>query len=324
MGGTAELSYNFHGIRVDMCGSPSILAALASRFGQLPQDPGSASELHFEFESAVTESAHRIHKPRGQERPFYTPLVGEAIYFPECDELYLDYGGRVRALCRPAEGRCTLSLLEPELDQLWLATHPLLTIPFIEMLKRRGKFNVHAAAFARHGRALLLPGTTGAGKSTLTVCLLRAGFDFLGDDMAFLEDSSRLRVLAFPENIDVTETTATFFAELKDLTQRPLRLGWPKHEIRSTDFFASRIAWSAEPSAVVFPQIGNVAASTLTPISSDEAFQALAPNVLLTEMQSSKAHFEALARLANVVPCYRLRTGRDFEYIPHLLGELLS
>lgn len=324
MNGTAELSYDFHGIGVKVCGSESILAGLASRLGQLPQSPGPASELRFEFESAATVSAHRIHKPPGKERPFYSPLVGEAIYFPECDELYLDYGGRVRVLCRPAEGRCILSLLQPELDQLWLATHPLFTIPLIEMLKRRSKFNVHAAAFARNGRALLLPGTTGAGKSTLTVCLLRAGLDFLGDDMAFLEDSIPLRVLAFPENIDITETTATFFAELKELTQKPLRPGWPKHEIQSTDFFASRIAWCTEPSAVVFPQIGNVAESSLTPISSDEAFQALAPNVLLTEMQSSKAHFAALARLANDVPCYRLRTGRDFDHIPHLLGELLS
>jgi hypothetical protein len=250
--------------------------------------------------------------------------VGEAIYFPKEDEVYLDYGGRVRALCKPAEGHCVLSLMEPHASQIWLATHPLFTIPLLEMLKRRGKFNIHAAAFARNRGCVLLPGTTGVGKSTLTMCLLRAGLDFLGDDMAFVEYSGELRVLGFPESIDITDTTASFFSELQILADRPKRPGWPKHEVKSTEFFASQLAESSVPKAVIFPQIANSSSSRLVPITADEAFLELAPNVLLTDAASSQAQFEVLAHLVKSTPLYRLSAARDFDHIAQLVGETLQ
>jgi hypothetical protein len=319
-----ELSCSFHGVGIGVSGSQAVVSALAARLGQLPTDLIHGEKLHYEFLTASSLSAHCIDRPKGQGRAFYQPLSGDATYYPESDELYLDYGGRARALCKPAEGRCVISLLDPEPDQLWLGTHPLFTIPLIEMLKRRGKFNVHAAAFAVDGCCVLLPGTTGAGKSTLTVCLLRGGLDFLGDDMAFVEQSDGLRVLAFPESIDVTDTTASFFQELHALADRPKRPGWPKHEIRCNDYFSSRLAWSAQPKAIVFPEIGNVHESKLTSIGGDEAFMELAPNVLLTETSSTRAQFEVLAHLVKSTPSYRLCTGRDFDRIPQLLGETLQ
>ncbi|MGA3345978.1 MAG: hypothetical protein ABSC76_14030 [Terracidiphilus sp.] len=319
-----QLSCSFHGIGIDVLGPQAAVSSLASRLGQLTAEANDGEKLHFEFFTAPSPSMHRIDRPRGQGRAFYQPLTGDATYYPDSDELYLDYGGRARALCRPAEGHCFISLQEPESDQLWLGTHPLFTIPLIEMLKRRGKFNVHAAAFALGGCCVLLPGTTGAGKSTLTVCLLRGGLDFLGDDMAFVERRDGLRVLAFPESIDITDTTASFFQELHALTYRPKRPGWPKHEIRCGDYFSSRLAWNAQPKAIVFPQIGKAFESKLTPITSDEAFLELAPNVLLTEAESTRAQFEVLAQLVKSTPLYRLRTGRDFDRIPQLVGETLQ
>jgi hypothetical protein len=319
-----ELNCSFHGIAISVSGSEAVVSALAGRLGQLPANALDGEKLRYEFLTASSPSAHRIDRPRGQGRTFYQPLAGDATYYPDSDELYLDYEGRARALCKPAEGSCQISLLEPESDQLWFGTHPLFTIPLIEMLKRRGKFNVHAAAFSVDGCCVLLPGTSGAGKSTLTVCLLRAGLDFLSDDMAFIEQHDGLRVLAFPESIDITDTTALFFQELNTLADQPKRPGWPKHEIRCSDYFPSRLAWSAQPKAIVFPQIGNVYESKLTPIASDEAFMELAPSVLLTETDSTRAQFGVLANLVKSTPLYRLRTGRDFDRIPQLLGETLQ
>jgi hypothetical protein len=56
---------------------------------------------------------------------------------------------------------------------------------------------VHAAALARNGRVLLLPGTAGSGKSTLTAALLARGFAFLGDDTVLLDHDLRVRGLPF-------------------------------------------------------------------------------------------------------------------------------
>jgi hypothetical protein len=56
---------------------------------------------------------------------------------------------------------------------------------------------VHAAALARNGRVLLLPGNAGSGKSTLTAALMARGFAFLGDDTVLLDEELRVRGLPF-------------------------------------------------------------------------------------------------------------------------------
>lgn len=57
---------------------------------------------------------------------------------------------------------------------------------------------LHTAAVAREGRALLLPGPAGAGKSTLTAALLDEGFGYLSDDVVVLDrDSFEVRGLPF-------------------------------------------------------------------------------------------------------------------------------
>lgn len=50
----------------------------------------------------------------------------------------------------------------------------------------RGTIPMHASAVAIDGRAVLLCGPTGAGKSTLTAGLLAQGADFIGDDLTAL------------------------------------------------------------------------------------------------------------------------------------------
>jgi len=317
-------SCSLHGVGIHIKGSRNVISALESRLGQLPSAGISGDTLHFEFRLAASPSDHRIDRPQGSCRTFYNALHGQALFFPAKDVIYLDYGGRARVLCEPEKGRCYISLLEPELEQLWLVTHPLFTIPLIEMLKRRGKFNLHAAAVAVDGSGILLPGTTGAGKSTLSIGLLRANFDFLGDDMVFVQQAKGLRILAFVEKIDITDTTASFFEELSGVMDRDKRAGWPKHEIDSGDFFSSRLVASATPKAIVFPRVGNVVESTLLPIGVEEAFLELAPSVLLTETRSTQAHLDVLAQLANTTPSYRLSTGLDFDRSANMLRELVT
>lgn len=57
---------------------------------------------------------------------------------------------------------------------------------------------VHAAALAKDGRVLLLPGASGRGKTTLAAMLMASGFTFLGDDTVVLErDDLRVRPIPF-------------------------------------------------------------------------------------------------------------------------------
>ena len=54
-----------------------------------------------------------------------------------------------------------------------------------------------AAALVRNGRMLLVSGHPGAGKTTLTLALVDAGFGFAGDDLALLNSEGRVTGVPF-------------------------------------------------------------------------------------------------------------------------------
>ncbi len=238
--------------------------------------------------------------------------------------LYINYLNRVGVLCDIAAGAVQVSFVESELDNLWLLSHPMFTIPFIELAKRRGLYSVHAACLSAGGRGVLIPGVSGSGKSTLAVGLLWTGFDFLEDDMAFLSPRpNAVRALGFPDEIDLTENTVRMFPELAFLAKQPVAVGWPKRQLRPEDVYGVEPQTECTPALIVFPTISKEGRSALTPMDRGAALLELAPNVLLTEPSSCQAHLDALARLTRQCECYRLETGQDFEEVATLLRGLL-
>jgi len=76
---------------------------------------------------------------------------------------------------------------------------PILKAMLIEdvMARAHGGVALHAATLHSNDGALLLGGSTGAGKSTLTLALLAAGFGYGGDDVALLDAQGRVRGVPF-------------------------------------------------------------------------------------------------------------------------------
>jgi hypothetical protein len=60
------------------------------------------------------------------------------------------------------------------------------------------RYVVHAGAVAVDGRAIVLPGATMAGKSTLTLALVRAGAAYLSDEFAVFDGDGRVHPYARP------------------------------------------------------------------------------------------------------------------------------
>jgi hypothetical protein len=318
-------TYGFHGLNLEVSSSAAIATCLDSRFQMLPSNGECAETLFFDFESVSNSKVHRVAKPSGRGKPFYQLEGGEASYFEDEDLLYLCYGERVRVLCNPDSGVAYFSVLEPEIENLWLATHLLFTICLVEILKRRGLYSLHAGGFSENGKCLLIPGTSGAGKSTLTVASLRANFDYMSDDMVFLIGQPQgFRVLAFPEEVDVSEQTAAFFPELSFLLSAPKRCGWRKRQIHPIQVYGAKVAPEARPAAVVIPRIAESETSVVTRMDPDEALLEMVPNVLLTEANSCRAHLDMLRGLVTSTPCYRLETGRDFDQLSIRFREMLQ
>lgn len=318
-------AYRFHGVRLGVLAGTEgerAAAGVHARLAGLPLDGGPPYDVTFEIQIV---GEHPFERP-GVARPVYDPPQGEVVYDDAADRLFIGYGPRLRVLCEPGRGRAQASAAGIEEEDLWSLSHPLFTLPLVELLKRRGLYGVHSGGVCREGRALLLPGTSGAGKSTLTLALARAGFGFLGDDTLFLAQrpGEGLRVLAFPDEFDLTDQTVSFFPELVSQLDEGRLAGWRKRQVRAEQAYGAPVVWEGAPAVLVFPRVAGVRTSVLTPMGPDEALLELAPNVLLTESRSSQAHLDALAELVTRSACYRLATGTDLAQAVGLLEELLS
>jgi hypothetical protein len=325
-------AYDLHGLQLSIVlpetGLDDAAAALHARLAQLPKrlpdgDPVSPG-LTFEIHAA--DAGHQLVRPPAP-RPVYDPPLGEVVYDDGGDLLYIEHGPRLRVLAEPGAGRVRLSArgpLQNGEEDLWLLSHPLFTLPLAELLKRRGLYSLHAAGLCLDGRALVLPGTSGSGKSTLALALVRAGFSFLGDDTLFLAKRREgLRLLAFPDEFDLTDQTVGFFPELAPLLAEAPRAGWRKRQLRAEEVYGAEVVWECGPGVLIFPRVSGRRESMLEPIDSGEALLELVPNVLLTEPRSSQAHLDTLAELARSSRCYRLATGTDLDGAVELLREVV-
>jgi hypothetical protein len=317
--------YRFHGLDLRISCSAAIAESLDSRFRLIPSGGEHQDTVSFDFQSVPDGNQHCVERPQGQGRSFYELPSGEGLYFRTEDQLYLSFRDGVRMLSSPGLGCASFSIVESEPVNLFMASHLMLTILLVEMLKRRGCYSMHAAGFCKDGKAILIPGTSGAGKSTLAITLLRSGFCYLSDDMVFLRRrSDGLGVLGFPEDVDVSDQTISFFPELNFLGRSPKAVGWPKRQVRADEVYGTELIREARPGAIVIPKISAKERSDVRPIDADEALLEMVSNVLLTEGRSCQSHLDILTELVRQTPCYRLETGRDFDRIPVLLGELLS
>ncbi len=318
-------AYTFHGIHLAIdSDQPQIIDALHTRLRHFPTDDQLEAELCFTFDQVPDGAYHVVKRPLETLRSVYDPPVGEVVYADASDQLYICYGDDARVLCDVRKGRAQVSYRETVQNYLWLLTCPLFTIPLMEFLKRRQRYSLHAAGVCWNGAGMLVPGTSGAGKTTLALALLRNGWDLLSDDMVFLtHEPDDVQVLAFPDAIDITDATALFFPELQGWVRQPKGDGWAKHQLRFEAVYGSRFTWTCKPSVLVFPTVADEASSRLVPITPDEALLELAPNVLLTEAASSQRHLDRLAALVRTCRSYRMATGRDFDAIPNLLCRLM-
>ena len=85
--------------------------------------------------------------------------------------------------------------------------------------RSRGGLLFHAAALAWQGFGLLLPGTMGAGKSTLTAWLLGRGFDYLTDELVFIPLGSRV-MQTFPRPLNLKRSARLVLHDWLDFSRQ--------------------------------------------------------------------------------------------------------
>ncbi|MFT5701994.1 MAG: hypothetical protein ACI8ZB_004899 [Desulforhopalus sp.] len=72
---------------------------------------------------------------------------------------------------------------------------------------------IHAGAVYKDDQCIILPGSSGRGKSTLTMWLVKNGYQYLTDELIFLSNEGQVCPLTRPINLKVTSTHVSWMLD---------------------------------------------------------------------------------------------------------------
>jgi hypothetical protein len=189
------------------------------------------------FETNSGEVRERVHHAYGFDSPgppgsprvriMVDPVQGDdGAATPEArlvehNLLVLDFAGGhawADAIRGEAEARVSLASVTAPGFREGVLDHLVLFL-----VTSRDRCPLHAGAITRSGKALLLAGPSGLGKSSLTYAAMRAGFQVLADDVVYVERVPGARLWSMPPRIHLPPTAARHFPELagSEVTVRP-------------------------------------------------------------------------------------------------------
>lgn len=169
---------------------------------------------------------------------------------------------------------------------------------------------LHAAVLEKNGRAVVLPGDPGAGKSTLTAALMLSGWRLLSDEITLVDrDDGQLVGLARPvslKNASIDVIQRAFPDAVIGAPAYDTHKGTVAHVKPSADSVA-RVGEKARPAWIVFPRWREGSTAQLSPHSRADALLHTASHAFNYSVLGGLG-FELNAALMDACTCH------DFEY----------
>jgi len=169
---------------------------------------------------------------------------------------------------------------------------------------------LHAAVLERHGRAVVLPGDPGAGKSTLTAALMLSGWRLLSDEITLIDrDDGQVVGLARPvslKNASIDVIRQAFPDAVIGAPAHDTHKGTVAH-VKPTPDSIVRVREKAPPAWVIFPRWRAGAEPRLSPHSRADALLHTASHAFNYSLLGELG-FQLNATLMDACACH------DFEY----------
>jgi len=169
---------------------------------------------------------------------------------------------------------------------------------------------LHAAVLERNGKAVILPGDPGAGKSTLTAALALSGWRLLSDEITLIDrDDGRIVPLARPvslKNQSIDIIRAAYPQAVIGASARDTHKGTVAH-LKPPRESVLRMGEKARAAHIVFPRWRADAATRLSHHSKADAFIHAATHGFNYSLLG-RVGFELNAALVDSCACW------DFEY----------
>ncbi|HEY52731.1 MAG TPA: hypothetical protein G4N94_04670, partial [Caldilineae bacterium] len=134
----------------------------------------------------------------------------------------------------------------------------MIIVALAPLLRRRRFYAIHAFAASIDGRAAILIGDIGAGKSTTGISLLCQGARLISNDSPLLHvtEGGKVELCAYPGLLSTYPDTLSWFPDLSGTLDRAERLdGSEKISFALDDIWPDRWEMSASPTALFFPSI---------------------------------------------------------------------
>jgi hypothetical protein len=167
-----------------------------------------------------------------------------------------------------------------------------------------GYLLLHAGAVQAGHRAVLLPAPSGGGKSTLVAGLVQRGLGYLSDELIAL-DGGGSRVLPYPKPISLKAGSFHLFAGLPGQPDPSSRFVDDEWYLRPDDIRPNAIGGPSEPFILIVPNFAAERTTTLTALSSTEAFLALTINSVNLEKHGERGA-QTLASVVAQCDAYEL------------------
>jgi hypothetical protein len=182
---------------------------------------------------------------------------------------------------------------------------------------------LHAGGVALEGVGAIISGPSGAGKTTLTAALVRAGFRYLTDEALAIDPATHL-LHPYPKALNIRSGSWELLPDLRpppsDLAQRAWR-------VAPTDIRPDAIAGPTPPSVVLFPRLGGSqepdGLGGLQEVPrSEAAVELFQQRFRPSEAPTSALALRVLAGVLEGCACFRVSTadlGRAVDHVTEVM-----
>jgi hypothetical protein len=181
---------------------------------------------------------------------------------------------------------------------------------------------LHAGAVAWGQSGVVLPGTTGSGKTTLVTGLLGAGFSYLSDEAALIDPQSG-RLHPFPKSLTLRPGSLELMPELTE--RLAPELAWTtrlRYDLSADAVRTNVLGAPCIVRYVIIPRYVRGSHSRLAPISRAETLINLSQNAFNLDL-FGRTGVELLADVVRGAECFQMQVG-DLESAVNAVKTLVA
>jgi len=206
----------------------------------------------------------------------------------------------------------------------WVQSSPFRTI-FHWWMEQNSAQLLHAAAVGIDGKAILLTGKGGAGKSTTALSCLSAGMEYYADDYLIVKiEEGRPVVYSLYSTGKLNRHADIYFPDFDEYASSHVDKNQEKEVFYFYPGLQKQIKSAAPLTAILEPQLIGEKRSSFSSVSQWQMHRALSFTTMSQLPGVGHRTHNFIHNLSKSVPCYAFHPGTDMEEVPQTLKKFIQ